>query len=1062
MKRALKLITKWFFRILLGIAGLILLLVLIFYLLRGRIIDKAISYVNDEQPGEVYLDNLQLRPFLNFPDVSLQLMEVMLYENKDRTDFDSIPIVRIDDIYVSVDLVKLIKGEYDVSNIRISGGEVNYIIGSDSVSNIERALGMRFNQAEEEVESETDSSVFTFNLESFQIRNLNLNYHDDPGETMVSLRLNGLESAVFYHPDTITASIMMHADVFSALFDEIVLDKPRSVSFSTSVKYDQVSERILLSRSMMDLNDAIFELEGDIQLAEQNVNLKFSAKNRGIELLNFLLSGVLNLDVIEQIGEGEIAFNGNVSGSYDDAIPLVELNFRAADMGFKIHSVNQSVTEIGFVGYASNGRAKDFSEAEVRLDDFHLKFPEGSLDATVQFTNLITPDLFLQLEGTADLSVLNEILTTEDVKNMKGKIDFKGLIDGVIDKRSGSFLDNAGSLALNMHDVSLDVPGYFIEKLSGELFIEEKSVGFRKLNVSIDSNDLQLDGQIDYLLPYLFGFSVEPSASLTVNSEKLYYQQFLGDTLVGQPLRDLGFRVDIRASGDEIEKLMNGTGIPAFSLAMQNLHAKVPGYADISDVKFFLTVNDTDLHLSKFRGNVGKSQLNFDLGVMNYGAYLDKDSTAEVSAKFEMSSRLLRAKDLLTINDEFTLLPASFVEEEMRNFKFKGKVETTVYELLNNSDLPNFKFLSELFETDLKYYPLPIRDFTIDIENRDSLIKVNRFDGSIGENNFNLKAEVVHLLDSTGQMGGTVLIQSDLLDIDEILNYQLLSETEEQLVEENDSAVSVSAGLHEIDFPDLVLNLDVKEFRFEGNEFFGINGQFRLKPYSIIYLDRFAFQTATGGSVVLDGQFNVSDSAMYTLSASLEIDTLNISDFDVQVAIEDSLYSLEENFKGILTADALAEFFINPDLSIDLDTSTVIFNFDLTDARIVKFAPLHAIARFTGKSDLDNVEGVIRNSKSITLSDGSVTIPLMSIESTIGLILIEGEQGLGGDMLYLVRVPTSLIRGAAWNVVTNQQRKDPDEEQEIQTMETQKFARVTVIGKDENIEVKLGDKRDKY
>jgi len=76
MKRTLRKILKWFIRIILGLLSLLVLIVLLFYLFRGKIVDKALDYVNDSQPGEVSLEKMNLRPFMNFPDVALQLKDL--------------------------------------------------------------------------------------------------------------------------------------------------------------------------------------------------------------------------------------------------------------------------------------------------------------------------------------------------------------------------------------------------------------------------------------------------------------------------------------------------------------------------------------------------------------------------------------------------------------------------------------------------------------------------------------------------------------------------------------------------------------------------------------------------------------------------------------------------------------------------------------------------------------------------------------------------------------------------------------------------------------------------
>ena len=57
----------------LSFLSLILLITLGFYLGRGWIMNRAVNYLNERQPGEVRMGQMNLIPFMNFPDVSLQL-----------------------------------------------------------------------------------------------------------------------------------------------------------------------------------------------------------------------------------------------------------------------------------------------------------------------------------------------------------------------------------------------------------------------------------------------------------------------------------------------------------------------------------------------------------------------------------------------------------------------------------------------------------------------------------------------------------------------------------------------------------------------------------------------------------------------------------------------------------------------------------------------------------------------------------------------------------------------------------------------------------------------------
>jgi len=106
----------------------------------------------------------------------------------------------------------------------------------------------------------------------------------------------------------------------------------------------------------------------------------------------------------------------------------------------------------------------------------------------------------------------------------------------------------------------------------------------------------------------------------------------------------------------------------------------------------------------------------------------------------------------------------------------------------------------------------------------------------------------------------------------------------------------------------------------------------------------------------------------------------------------------------------------------------------------------------------------------LRMKNGVVCIQEISFSSPLEkevfpqtLLLIEGEQSISGDgFLYLVRVPTRLVKGTAWNLLTNWVKRKTETENEIEQMRAQKFLLLTVWGKGEELEVKLKDRRDEY
>jgi hypothetical protein len=1067
MRRMFRIILKWLFRFFVGLTSLLVIIILLFFLFNGKITEVALNQINALSPGELKIEKLNLRPFMNFPDVSLQFKNLRYTSGPEASDdHDSIPIIELENVYVSMDIIRLIKGEYRISKIRLSDGVINYCIASDSVSNLERALGMRFDSGADPDTIKSDTMLLSIDLESLTIRNLKMNYKDVPGRASLSLKILGMETGFSYHPDRVSAAVMTHTEISTFTFGEITLDKKRDFSFSSSLNYDQERQLLLLERSMLDLNYTIFGLEGQLDMREETVDMQFSARNSGIELLNFLLSGILDMNAIEQTGEGQITLEGNISGSYAENIPELRVGFKASEMAFKIHTIGQSVSNIGFEGTLSSGIQRDLSEAELRISGFHASFPQGHLDAEIAVANLPAPEISLKIDGETELMMIEEIIDNMPVQNLGGKIRISGDLAGAVDLSNGAYFENRGAVNIFMNDVGFTLSdGHTIDNTNGILYLNKNRFGFHELTTTVDSNEIRLDGWIDHLLPYLMGYRGAISAQLLASADQLFPEKFLGDTLFSEPIRNLSFGLKASSTGDNIEVALKEGAVPTAEIELENLNVKIPGYAEISHINMLLLVDNERINISNLQGNIGESDFRLSGAFENYASYLEKDSAEQIRLEFDMVSERLRAHDLLTIKDRFEILPAGFSTEEILGLKFKGNIETTVYDIMTDNKLPNVVFVCDTLQMSLMHYPHALKNFKIDVALQDSILVVNRFKGTVGESNLEMRAYVAHLFDTSRTFAGQIQIESDLLDLDTLMHYPLLTESanDSDAVPTTDTVSGSFPGFADVDFPDLELKLDLKEIRIAGNTLKSMQGKIDTKPYKIIYFEKFGLQSATGGSMVLDGLFNVSDPGLYMLSANIDIDTVNISDFNIQFVMDDSIYSLEDNFNGVLSTDGIAELFLNPDFSIDLDRSTAIFNVTLADGRVRNFAPLHEIGRFTGNKDLDNVKfGELRSGRSFSLVGGVINIPLMDISSTLGLILIEGEQSLEGDFLYLVRVPPRLIRGTAWNMLSSQQRRESEEEDEIQQMQAQRFAILTVFSNGTDVEVKVGDKRDQF
>lgn len=1048
------------------LAGFIALIVLIsagFYLGRETILKKVLSHLNENQPGEVQMDQMNLIPFMDFPRAALQLRSVQYFQRPSFPDStDQVPILSLDEVYLSLDVLELIRGNLEVSQIRLKDGFLFLEVLEDSVTNIERALGIIFGSETSENRKQK-KSFMGIELERIELTRILALYYDRTRKNSASIRINQLESRFSYQEDVIDAGIELNIDINRFKYQTYSLESKNDVGLKSQISFDRELKNLQIDPSLLRIAGMELETWGNFNYKEEpQIHLDFKAANTGLEVLNFLLYGILDLDQIEQIGAGSILLDGSITGSMDHKLPEIRVKGSAREIGFRIKSIERDVTGISFDMFATNGSKPDLSEARIEILNFRAFSPEGNIRGTIRARNRVVPEIDLQLKGDVDLIGVGEMLKTEMLNDLKGHLSLDAELKGVLDRSTDKFLNDAGKITAIAEDVGFVFGRDTLSQLSGVLFMERNITGTRDLKLVYNGNQAEVELKVENLVHYLLDFERDVNATFSIDSEVIYPGRIFQDTLIsgllGEELKGLHFGIGASIRKEELDDYLQKDSIPEIDLSLDSFGIKLPYYADISDLNAALTFGPDTISLQYLEGTVGSSPFSFSGQLVNYEALISQDSGGILGFRYSLASRLMRAEDLFSYRGGF-LLPEIYQTEYLENFHLTGSLQLPVEGLFSDSADLDFGMNLDDVGWRFRYYPLAFRNFNIRARKEGNELFIEEFNGEIGESNFRMNAMVGNYSDSLREdLYGNMVLESDLLDFNELLNYQLPEEIKKLSLTDT-TEVREPPALDQIDYPDFTFHVNIGELRFGGNKIYGMKGKLRSTSNKIFYFDRLETSGESGGSIVMDGQFNVANPWFYNLSTDLELRDVHLSDLDFEMQTGEETYRLKENFNGVVSGNGLAEIFFTPDLKLDMPSTTAVFNLQVSDGALLNFTPLEAAGKYLDNKDLNNVRfSTLRNS--FTLVDSRIIIPLMIVESTIGQLLIEGEQGLDQSYLYLLRVPNWLVKEAAISRLTG--AKDDEVEDEIHTMKMGKFMMLTPWSDGVESKVRLGDKRDKY
>ncbi len=1052
-----------------GIVSLILLTTLVFYLGRDYFMKRAVIYLNEQQPGEVQMGQMNLIPFLNFPDITLNLQDVKFYERELDTDSTAMePILSLKEIGVTLDLVKLIKGGIMVSEARLKDGFVHVEIYADSISNLEHALGIRFGE-EAEKDTSTTTAPLAIDLDKIELVNVRARMDNRVNDEYFDMEVNQLESSFSYLEGQIRAAIEVDIYINMLKYQTINDQIDKHIALQGSIILDPVSQLLELEPSSLNVSGLTFETWGKLDLrSTPRIDLAFTATNEGLELLNYLFMGILDLDEIEQIGGGSINLNGTVQGNMGgEQLPVVRVNGEAKDLGFRIKPVSRDVTGISFGLFATNGSKSDLSEAYLDLQDFKAQFPEGSIYSNISASNIKSPELNIEVDCAVNLEGLEEMFKKESLSSLSGSVAIKGEVSGSVNRNSGNFLNEGGSLKAIFKDVAFvmnhdSINRDSLKNINGELVLHDTIVKAEKLSLAINGNLFDVGLSSENLLLYLLDYDRDITAGISLASARFNPASLLRDSSIadsfGEEIQDFYFSAGAVIEKGELDDFLEYDSIPYLEITLDSFGVSMPMLADISRVGASLSFGPDSISLHRLAGTIGESSFDLSGVLINYVALTGGDSGEYISLDFNISSDLMRAEDLLTLNDKF-LLPQTYDTEHLENFRMAGRVEAPAAGLIHDSISMDFAVGIENLGWKFRYYPEVFKNFLIQMKREGDLLLIDQFQGSIGENNLSLSASIGNFTDSLVEnMYGSLELYSDLLDFNQLLNYEQ-PENGEEAGSKDSSEVREPPKLYEVEYPQFDFTVNIGEVRYAKHTIYGMNGKFRTSRDKIFYLDQFSISPEGRGNLEFNGQLNISNPEQYILSADLNLKGIDIGDLNLELESGDTVYTLKDNFKGLVDARGLAEIFITPELNVDMPASTAQFNVTVNDGALINFTPLQAAGKFLDSKDLNNVRfAKVRNS--FTLMDSKIIIPLMNVESTVGQMLIQGEQGLDGSYLYLVRVPPKLAREAARSAMSEGSKDDGEDQ--ISQMKRGDFLGITVWSNGTESDFKLGDRRDKF
>lgn len=649
-----------------GIASILLLLFLIPLAFQGKVKDIALGEANKMLKSEVFVGDVSLSFFKNFPHASVTLYD---FGVAGKGEFENDTLLKAGRLIVVVSTRSLLTDHYVVNAFKFENAYAKAKVNKNGNANWDILIADT--TAQEVVEDTTAASPFKLSLKRVNFDNVNVQYINEVDNASAQVdHLDMVLSGQFNSADQILANISRfdieadsigYADTtmsaglknFNFIFTGDVSDaisniksklgvdacnvSMQNIPYLSNVKLDADvnvaadlnNNKFTLGENSLSLNEVKANLSGFVQMVDSStidMDLNFNTPKLEFKDILSLIPAIYKNDFAKIKTDGKVALVASAKGRMQgENFPAFNAKLNVENAMVKYSDLPKQIDNINISAEVSNpGGILD--KSVVNVNNFAFKMAGNPFSAHLLLkTPMSDPDFDCGVKGVIDFNSIKDVIAVDGV-NLSGMLTAdaaaKGKLSYVEKEQYENFTVNGN---LNVKDMNINGKsvGYDVKVLLANLDFSNKALELTDCNVMIGKNDIALKGQLENFLPYIFNKGTI-KGKLNVNSNYLNVNDFLSEDTSSEPTEESNSAtesVDIPANIDF-----------ALNLAMEKV---IYSNIELNQVKGAMTVKDKVATISNLSTNTMEGSLTmkgaYDSKIKDNGAFNANMSVKQMS-----------------------------------------------------------------------------------------------------------------------------------------------------------------------------------------------------------------------------------------------------------------------------------------------------------------------------------------------------------------------------------------------------------------------------------------------
>ncbi len=518
------------FKKILRITGIVLLVLVVLlltlpFLFKGRIISLVKSEINKSLNATANFDDVDISFFRRFPRVSVQI-ENLTIAGKDQFTGDT--LLQADKIDASVHLWSIVKGDnMKVYAVNFYEPVIHAIVTKDGLAN--------WDIVKPDTATATGATKpFQLELQRYSINDGFIAYADS--STAMEATVYGFdhEGSGDFTADLFTLKTKTAADSVNFTYGTIPYLVNAKTNIDADIQVDNRTSTYTFSNASLLVNELKIATNGFFRLLSDSayeMDITFNAPSTDFKNILSLVPAVYSKDFNQIKTSGQAVFNGFVKGAYTPtSLPAYQLNLDIANGSFKYPDLPRPLEDIQLKIKVDNADGVP-DNTIINIPQGHFAIDGEPFDFRLLVKNPIT-DLFLDgaAKGGLDLSKVSQFVKLDPGTKLQGllaaDISVKGKVSS-IEKQQYEQFNAAGFLgASNFLYASADYPAG-IRIHTTALNFNPKDITLSECNGSYMNTNFAANGVLNNLLSFVLRGSPLTGA-LNVKADKLNLNDWMG------------------------------------------------------------------------------------------------------------------------------------------------------------------------------------------------------------------------------------------------------------------------------------------------------------------------------------------------------------------------------------------------------------------------------------------------------------------------------------------------------------------------------------------------------